>query len=96
MGAQYSALMLGRFLGVALLLCLSCAQESAADASVNAEVEANDGTAETEAFDDVAAVRFFSWPYAVGSSIMLAGVVLPFGYMLMQNKKTLMHGYHRA
>ena len=77
-----------RVLGVALLLCLGWAQESAE--------EPTDGAEEAETFDDVAAVRFFSWPYAVGSSIMLAGVVLPFGYMLMQNKKTLMHGYHRA
>ena len=76
-----------RVLGVALLLCLVWAQES---------VEPRDGAEDTDTIDDVAAVRFFSWPYAVGSSIMLVGVVLPFGYMLMQNKKTLMHGYHRA
>jgi len=48
--------------------------------------------------DDPLSVEFFSFSYILGSVIMLAGVVGPFAYMLLQNKKTLRSaaGWDRA
>ena len=46
--------------------------------------------------DDELSVEFFSLSYILGAVIMLATVVLPFGAMLLQNKKALGVGWDRA
>jgi hypothetical protein len=34
-------------------------------------------------------VSYFSFAYLCGAAIMIAGVIMPFGYMIMQNNKSL-------
>jgi hypothetical protein len=36
-----------------------------------------------------AEISYFSFAYLFGAAIMLGGVILPFGYMIMQNNKSL-------
>ena len=38
---------------------------------------------------DELSVAFFSFSYISGAVLMLCSVVLPFGFMLLKNKKTL-------
>ena len=52
-------------------------------------VKARQNEAERHGEDGVPEVSYFSLAYLCGAIIMIAGVICPFGYMLMLNNKSL-------